>query len=91
MDIHHHLITLLLNGKLHLAPIGASPQRILELATGTGKWGHRYGLVYERAGTHCTTVALTAEQETSTPLLRFAHMSIPFLHHFSSRAPHSRK
>lgn len=36
LDMHHHLATLLLDGKLHVAPIGENPQRILDLATGTG-------------------------------------------------------
>ncbi|KAG0647365.1 Velvet complex subunit LAE1 [Hyphodiscus hymeniophilus] len=38
LDMHHHLATLLLNGKLHLAPIGEGPQRILDVGCGTGIW-----------------------------------------------------
>jgi methylase of polypeptide subunit release factors len=34
----HHLIKILLGDKLHLAPIGKNPHRILDLGTGTGIW-----------------------------------------------------
>lgn len=34
----HHLYLLLLEDKLHLAPIGPNPQRILDIGTGTGIW-----------------------------------------------------
>jgi SAM-dependent methyltransferase len=46
MDINHHLYLLTLNGSLHLAPIPAYPNRILDIGTGTGIWaidmGDRY-------------------------------------------------
>jgi ubiquinone/menaquinone biosynthesis C-methylase UbiE len=38
LDMHHHMSTLLCEGKLHFSPIGDSPQRILDLGTGTGIW-----------------------------------------------------
>ncbi|ORY02669.1 S-adenosyl-L-methionine-dependent methyltransferase [Clohesyomyces aquaticus] len=38
LDLYHHIQTLRLDGELHLAPIGDSPNRILDLATGTGIW-----------------------------------------------------
>ncbi|KAF4962544.1 hypothetical protein FSARC_9322 [Fusarium sarcochroum] len=38
MDLVHHIYSLLLEGKLHTAPIGDSPQRVLDLGTGTGIW-----------------------------------------------------
>ncbi|CCX14765.1 Similar to Demethylmenaquinone methyltransferase; acc. no. Q9RRT0 [Pyronema omphalodes CBS 100304] len=38
MDMHHEIMLQLLEGKLHLAPIGNSPQRILDIGTGTGIW-----------------------------------------------------
>lgn len=37
MDLENHLFLLLLDNKLHLAPL-LSPQRILDLGTGTGIW-----------------------------------------------------
>ncbi|RSL46430.1 hypothetical protein CEP54_013850 [Fusarium duplospermum] len=38
MDLVHHIYSLILEGKLHLAPIGDNPQRVLDLGTGTGIW-----------------------------------------------------
>jgi ubiquinone/menaquinone biosynthesis C-methylase UbiE len=38
MDLCHHIYSLLLKGKLHTAPIVESPQRVLDLGTGTGIW-----------------------------------------------------
>jgi predicted TPR repeat methyltransferase len=42
--MHHHLATLLLKGKLHVAPIGTNPQRILDLGCGTGIWAIDIGI-----------------------------------------------
>ncbi|KAH8819159.1 S-adenosyl-L-methionine-dependent methyltransferase [Xylogone sp. PMI_703] len=36
-DLKHHVFQLVLNGELHLAPLG-TPQRILDIGTGTGIW-----------------------------------------------------
>ena len=33
----HHIFNMTLEGKLHLAPIGDSPHRVLDIGTGTGK------------------------------------------------------
>jgi len=38
LDIFHHVYSLVLDGDLHLAPIGDHPQKILDLGTGTGIW-----------------------------------------------------
>ncbi|KAJ4106121.1 hypothetical protein QSH57_014374 [Fusarium oxysporum f. sp. vasinfectum] len=38
MDLVHHVYSILLDGKLHLAPIDDNPQRVLDLGTGTGIW-----------------------------------------------------
>jgi ubiquinone/menaquinone biosynthesis C-methylase UbiE len=43
LDIMHHLITLRLDNRLHLAPIENSVQRILDLGTGTGIWAIEMG------------------------------------------------
>lgn len=34
----HHVMTLLLDGKLYLAPITKDPENILDIGTGTGKF-----------------------------------------------------
>jgi SAM-dependent methyltransferase len=38
LDCHHHLWRLMIDGPLYRAPIGPSPQRVLDLGTGTGIW-----------------------------------------------------
>lgn len=38
LDLYHHIQTLSLGGKLHLAPIGETPGRVLDVGTGTGIW-----------------------------------------------------
>jgi ubiquinone/menaquinone biosynthesis C-methylase UbiE len=38
MDLGHHIYSLVLGGKLHLAPLSDKPQRVLDLGTGTGIW-----------------------------------------------------
>lgn len=38
LDMHHHLATLILRGRLITAPIGKYPQRVLDVGCGTGIW-----------------------------------------------------
>lgn len=38
LDLFHHIYALSLDGRLFLAPIGDTPQRVLDLGTGTGIW-----------------------------------------------------
>ncbi|KAH9212788.1 S-adenosyl-L-methionine-dependent methyltransferase [Leptodontidium sp. 2 PMI_412] len=38
LDIGHHMMTLLLDGKLFVAPIGPNPQKVIDIGTGTGIW-----------------------------------------------------
>ncbi|KAI1247603.1 hypothetical protein MGN70_011493 [Eutypa lata] len=38
IDINHHVLTLLLDGKLHLAPLRKDIQKVLDIGTGTGIW-----------------------------------------------------
>jgi hypothetical protein len=42
-DLQHHSFKIMLDGKLHLAPI-SSPRRVLDLATGTGIWAIEFGM-----------------------------------------------
>lgn len=37
-DMKHHMWTLVLEGNLHLAPLSDSPQKILDVGTGSGIW-----------------------------------------------------
>lgn len=45
LDLQHHSFRIMLDGKLHLAPI-SYPQRILDLATGTGIWAIEFAQEY---------------------------------------------
>jgi len=38
LDMTHRMMILLCDERLHLAPIGELPQRILDVGTGTGIW-----------------------------------------------------
>ncbi len=43
LDIMHKLFEVRLGGKLNKAPIGKSPERILDIGTGTGVWAIEMG------------------------------------------------
>lgn len=38
LDIIHHIYLLLYKGELHMSPIGPTPEKILDVGTGTGIW-----------------------------------------------------
>ncbi|KUJ18608.1 S-adenosyl-L-methionine-dependent methyltransferase, partial [Mollisia scopiformis] len=65
LDMHHHLATLLLKGKLHVAPIGSNPQRILDVGCGTGIWAIDMGPYFLFGGV--IGVDLSPTQPTMTP------------------------
>ncbi|KPM41899.1 hypothetical protein AK830_g4628 [Neonectria ditissima] len=46
VDISHHSLTLLIGGKLFLAPISEKPQRVLDVGTGTGIWAIDFADAY---------------------------------------------
>ncbi|RJE26710.1 hypothetical protein PHISCL_00941 [Aspergillus sclerotialis] len=46
LDIMHHVYTLLLHGKLFLAPIPNDVKRVLDVGTGTGKWALDFADLY---------------------------------------------
>jgi hypothetical protein len=56
LDMMHHLVTIRLDGKLHLAPIGKNPHRILDLGTGTGIWAIEMGEFCMRAKSMLHTI-----------------------------------
>ncbi|KAL3422653.1 methyltransferase [Phlyctema vagabunda] len=48
-DLKHAMMSHLLNGRLHYAPIGPTPQNILDIGTGTGIWAIEMGDLYPTA------------------------------------------
>ncbi|CCX10657.1 Similar to Demethylmenaquinone methyltransferase; acc. no. Q72HI4 [Pyronema omphalodes CBS 100304] len=48
MDLHHEIFRLLLNEKLHLAPLDA-PRKVLDIGTGTGIWAIDFADSYPSA------------------------------------------
>ena len=44
----HHGTTLLIGGKLQLAPISNTPQTVLDIGTGTGEYSQTSVLMYAR-------------------------------------------
>ncbi|KUJ16053.1 methyltransferase [Mollisia scopiformis] len=49
LDLLHHIFRLLLDGGLVSAPIGANPQRVLDIGTGTGIWAIDFADEYPSA------------------------------------------
>ncbi|KFZ00045.1 hypothetical protein V500_01200 [Pseudogymnoascus sp. VKM F-4518 (FW-2643)] len=49
LDIGHHMLTLLLDGKLFLAPISPNPQKVIDVGTGTGIWAIDFADAYPSA------------------------------------------
>lgn len=44
LDFQHTMVTLMLDGKLALAPLTQAPGRVLDVATGTGIWALDFGM-----------------------------------------------
>ncbi|KAK4184084.1 Demethylmenaquinone methyltransferase [Podospora australis] len=57
MDIHHHMCTLLLDGKLFLAPIPDDVQKVIDIGTGTGIWAIDFADTYPAANVIATDVS----------------------------------
>ncbi|KAM5346242.1 hypothetical protein ACJ41O_009247 [Fusarium nematophilum] len=49
MDINHHLLSLSLEGKLHLAPLKNDIQKVVDIGTGTGIWAIDFADEYPNA------------------------------------------
>jgi ubiquinone/menaquinone biosynthesis C-methylase UbiE len=64
-DLQHAKFLLLLNGRLHLAPISEDPQKILDIGTGSGIWAIDMADKYPSAS--ITGVDLAPTQPTWVP------------------------
>ncbi|KAF8242068.1 S-adenosyl-L-methionine-dependent methyltransferase [Wilcoxina mikolae CBS 423.85] len=57
LDLHHEIFLLLLSNRLHLAPIGPTPHRILDVGTGTGIWAIEIADAYPTASVIGTDIS----------------------------------
>ena len=57
LDIAHHIFLILFNGKLFHAPIGDSPQEVLDLGTGTGIWASDFADQFATANVTGTDIS----------------------------------
>ena len=70
MDILGHMFSLVLDGKLFLAPIGDHPQRILDLGCGTGLWAIEMGDLFPSAQVKIGSVLFRREMSWTTNVNR---------------------
>lgn len=49
LDMFHEMVLTIMKRKLFLAPIGPSPQRVIDIGTGTGIWAIDFGKPREQA------------------------------------------
>ncbi len=52
-DLQHYLFLATMDNKLHLAPL-ENPKRVLDIATGTGKWAIDFGSHPVLSILHCS-------------------------------------
>ncbi|KAM0417208.1 hypothetical protein ACHAPT_012785 [Fusarium lateritium] len=65
LDIVHHYLTLLLDGKLHLAPLKEDVQKVLDVGCGNGIWAIDFGDAHPEA--EVTGIDLSPMQPTWVP------------------------
>ena len=63
--MQHHMLTILIDYKLHLAPIKPDLQYVLDVGTGTGIWAIEFGELQ------------SLPQDTSRPLIYLQHRNTP--------------
>jgi hypothetical protein len=66
LDLQHHSFKIMLDGKLNLAPI-SKPQRVLDLATGTGIWAIEFGMSILFPNQHFLTLPSPGAPKSSSP------------------------
>jgi SAM-dependent methyltransferase len=90
MDINHHVLTLLLDGKLHLAPIPKDIKKAVDIGTGTGIWAIDFAEQFPEATIIGTDIApiqptwvppnLTFQIDDATLPWTFPPSSLDYIH-----------
>lgn len=70
LDLQHHMITILLDGKLQCAPI-QSPKNVLDIATGTGIWAIQFARQHPESNVVGTDLSLIQPTENAPPNVSF--------------------
>lgn len=70
LDLQHHIFTLLLGGKLYLAPIG-EPADVLDIGTGTGIWAKLFAQRHPNSRVVGTDISIIQPAENNPPNLSF--------------------
>ncbi|KAL1966263.1 hypothetical protein VTN77DRAFT_4616 [Rasamsonia byssochlamydoides] len=62
LDMMHEMMLVMMERRLFLAPIGSSPQRVLDLGTGTGIWAIDFADQFQSAEVYGTDLSPTQPQ-----------------------------
>ncbi|KAH8646205.1 S-adenosyl-L-methionine-dependent methyltransferase [Xylariales sp. PMI_506] len=86
LDLQHVMFKLLLDGKLYLAPI-ESPNYVLDIATGTGRWARQFAAQHPASKVIGTDIEIKKTTDAEVPanysfLQTDAEESWPFDHKF---------
>ncbi|KAL3422724.1 methyltransferase domain-containing protein [Phlyctema vagabunda] len=67
LDLQHHMFLILLEGKLHLAPLKPDIKRVLDIGTGTGIWAVEFAKQYPAADVTGSDLSAIQPEVNSTP------------------------
>ncbi|KAK1833663.1 S-adenosyl-L-methionine-dependent methyltransferase [Podospora conica] len=59
LDINHHVLTMMIGGKLHLAPLDKGIKKVVDIGTGTGIWAMDFADQYPSASVVGTDISPT--------------------------------
>lgn len=71
LDMMHEMMLVMLHRKLFLAPIGSSPQRVLDLGTGTGIWVVDFGNAFELRHLRMLTILSSVADQFPSAEVRY--------------------
>lgn len=71
-DLQHQLFEIMLDGRLHLAPIPPTPQCVLDIATGSGIWAIEFGKVSVQTVSVVQQVPADSPNNTNSRTISFS-------------------